>query len=74
MFVSKLIKFKKKICLVQRKIENEEFPFNYIQQEMYKNNTLIFDCNQTKKPFVSLGPPCVIVDVFFFKIVKETRQ
>ena len=27
---------------------NEEFQFNYIQQEMYKNNTLIFYCNQIK--------------------------
>ena len=29
---------------------NEEFQFNYSQQEMYKNNTLIFDCNQIKGP------------------------
>ena len=27
---------------------NEELQFNYSQQEMYKNNTLIFDCNQIK--------------------------
>ena len=28
----------------------KEFQFNYIQQEMYKNNTLIFDCNQINSP------------------------
>ena len=29
---------------------NEEFQFNYNQQEMYKNNTLIFYCDQIKCP------------------------
>ena len=52
---------------------NEEFQFNYIQQEMYKNNTLIVDRNQIKRSFVSLGPPCVTVNVIFFQNCKGNQ-
>ena len=44
---------------------NEESQFNYSQQEMYKNNTLIFDCNQIKALCKLRAPVCDCERYFF---------
>ena len=51
---------------------NEEFQFNYSKKEMYKNNTLIFDCDQIKV-LCKLRAPVCDCERYFFQNCKRNQ-